>query len=79
MDVESSPNLLRPNRFIAQYPNIATPGSLRWQLNNSSINGLAAAGAVIRKHTRPDSKRPIVFIDVARYFDWLRSESKAAA
>lgn len=71
--------LLRPNRFIQLHPNIATAGSLRWQLSNSATNGLDAAGAVIRKHTRPDSKRPIVYIDVPKYFAWLRGDAKFTA
>ena len=71
--------LVRPNRFVQLYPDIATSGSLRWQLNNSASNGLDACKAVIRKHTRPNSKRPIVYIDVPRYFQWLRGEVKAAA
>lgn len=77
--VPATNNLVRPNRFIQLYPEVASVGSLRWQLNNSSSNGLDAAGAVIRKHTRPDSKRPIVYIDVPKYFAWLRSDAKAAA
>jgi len=72
-------NLVRPNRFTQLYPEVATVGALRWQLNNSASNGLDAARAVIRKHTRPDSKRPIVYIDVPRYFAWLRGDAKAVA
>lgn len=72
-------DLLRPNSFIKRFPEIATAGSLRWQLNNSASNGLDAAGAVIRKHMRPESKRPIVLIDVPRYFRWLRGDVGAAA
>jgi hypothetical protein len=71
--------LVRPNRFIQLYPNVATSGALRWQLNNSGSNGLDAAGAVIRKHMRPDSTRPIILIDVPRYFRWLRGDANAAA
>lgn len=77
--VSASNNLVRPNRFTQLYPEVATVGALRWQLNNSASNGLDAAGAVIRKHTRPGSKRPIVYIDVPRYFAWLRGDAKAAA
>jgi hypothetical protein len=71
-------DLLRPNSFVRRFPEIATAGSLRWQLCNSGTNGLDEAGAVIRKHTRPDSKRPIVYIDVPRYFRWLRGDKQAA-
>jgi hypothetical protein len=74
-----STDLVRPNTFIQRVPDIATAGSLRWQLNRSSENGLDASGAVIRKHTCSHSKRPIVFIDVPAYFRWLRGDAKAVA
>jgi hypothetical protein len=79
MEAAASTELVRPNRFLERFPDIATAGSLRWQLTHSAANGLDAAGAVIRKHTRPESKRPIVFINVPAYFRWLNSESRAAA
>jgi hypothetical protein len=72
-------DLVRPARFLQRYPDIASSGSLRYQLHNSGNNGLDAAGAVIRKHTNPGSKRPIVFIDVPRYFRWLRGDMADAA
>jgi hypothetical protein len=71
--------LVRPNRFIQLFPNVATSGALRWQLNNSASNGLDAAGAVIRKRVRPESTRPIVLIDVPKYFRWLRGDAGAAS
>jgi hypothetical protein len=77
--LHESTDLVRPNKFIQRFPDIATAGSLRWQLNRSSENGLDASGAVIRKHTCPHSKRPIVFIDVPAYFRWLRGDAKVAA
>jgi len=72
-------NLVRVNRFVQLYPDVATESALRWQLNNSATNGLDAAQAVIRKHTGPNSKRPMVYIDVPRYFQWLRGDAKAVA
>jgi len=72
-------DLLRPNTFVQRFPDVVAIGGLRWQLNHSASNGLDAAGAVIRKHTRPNSKRPIVYIDVPKYFAWLRSDTKVAA
>lgn len=71
--------LVRPNRFIQLFPNVATSGALRWQLNNSASNGLDAAGAVIRKHISSESRRPIVLIDVPKYFKWLRGDVGVAA
>lgn len=71
--------LLRPNRFIQLYPNITTASSLHWQLVNSARNGLDQSGAVIRKYMRPEAKRAVIYIDVPRYFAWLRGDSKAAA
>jgi len=79
MQDTTTPELLRPNKFVECYPNIATLGALRWQLNHSAANGLDDIGAVIRKLTRPESKRPIVYIDVPKYFAWLRSDAKAVA
>lgn len=75
LDMSASTDLVRPNSFIRRFPEIATVGALRWQLNNSSVNGLDRAHAIIRKHTRPDSKRPMVFIDVPAYFRWLRGDN----
>lgn len=77
--LDAAADLLRPDGFIKRFPDIVTIGSLRWQLHNSARNGLDAAGAIIRKHTRPDSKRPIVYIDTAAYFRWLRNDAGAAA
>ena len=71
--------LLRPKQFSQTYPNIASEKSLRHQLLLSGSNGLDAAGAVIRKRVNPESHKPLVFIDVERYFAWLRSEGRAAA
>ena len=79
IDKNQAGDLLRPNSLAQRYPDLVTPGGLRWQLHNSASNGLDAAGAVIRKFTRPDSRRPIVIIDVPRYFAWLRGEPRQAA
>ena len=79
MDGQENTELLRPNRFAETYPHIASIASLRWQLVNSSRNGLDVAGAVVRKHTGHSSRRPIVFINVPAYFRWLRNETGAAA
>lgn len=74
----ASTDLERPGAFVKRFPNIVSEGALRHQLNFSAANGLDAAGAVIRKHTRPDSKRPIIFINVPAYFRWLSSDARAA-
>jgi hypothetical protein len=74
-----STDLVRPNTFLQRFPDVATAGGLRWQIHNSATNGLDHAHAVIRKHARPNSKRPIVFIDVPKYFRWLRGDAEKAA
>ena len=72
-------DLLRPEEFARRFPNLVTFGSLRAQLWRSAHNGLDAAGAVIRKYPSANARRPKVFIDPARYAQWLRSDAKAAA
>jgi hypothetical protein len=76
---DAATDLLRPNSFIKRFPEIATYGSLRWQLNQSASNGLDKAGAVIRVRPSWDSKRAMVYIDVPRYFRWLRGDARSAA
>ena len=76
---DAATDLARPIDFVKRFPAIVTEGALRHQLNYSAANGLDACGAIIRKHVQPNSKRPIIWIDVPRYFQWLRGEVKVAA
>jgi hypothetical protein len=73
----TSSRLVRPNRFVELFPDVVTSGALRSQINNSRSNGLDAA--VLRKYVQPGSKRPIVLIDVPKYFEWLRGDDAKAA
>jgi hypothetical protein len=57
-------DLLPPNAFAARYPNLTTPGGLRWQIFCANQNGLEAAGAIVRRGRR-------VFVVVPRYMDWM--------
>lgn len=69
-------NLRRPNQLLSERPEL-TPGGLRWQLHNSSVNGLDKVGAVLRVRSVPGARRPIVFIDVAKYDEWLAAGGAA--
>lgn len=57
-------DLLPPNTFAARYPNLTTPGGIRWQIFCADHNGLADAQAIVRRGRK-------VFIVVPRYLDWL--------
>lgn len=67
-------NLKTVNQIVADTPAL-TYGGVRWDIFNSSNNGLAESGAIIRKGRR-------IYLDEDLYFKWLRkhaSESTAAA
>jgi hypothetical protein len=56
--------------FVQRHANIASPGSLRWQIFCSAQNGLDEAGAILRRGRK-------VFIVVPRYMDWLVGQGNA--
>jgi hypothetical protein len=55
---------LSVKKFVERYPNLGTEGSLRWQVFCAEENGLARAGAIVRRGRR-------LLICVPRYVGWL--------
>ena len=47
-------------------------GGVRWQIFNEDRNGLREAGAILKVRKRR-------YVDVPRYFTWLRAGSRRAA
>lgn len=66
----ASANAVRPDDLLTvrdmamRYPNLGTVATFRWQIFNETNNGLAEAGAVVRRGGK-------VFIVVPRYLDWV--------
>jgi hypothetical protein len=76
MSTEPNSNILRIPQFVAAHPQF-TADSIRWQIHNADNNGLAKSGAIIRLKSRPDAKRGALYLDVDRYFQWMRSQASA--
>ncbi len=64
-------DLMRPKAFAYRYPDVISESGLRWIIFNANRNGLLEYGAVIRVGRS-------VYIDVARFRDWLTSHRVAA-
>ncbi len=63
------PNLETVKTLTKKYPNVITPGGLRWEIFNADKNGLSESGAIIR-HGRK------ILINADLYFEWLCSQKK---
>ena len=57
-------DLLPVKDMARRHSNVCTESSLRWEIHNAKDNGLAEAGALVRKGRR-------VFINVPRYLEWM--------
>lgn len=59
--------------FCRRNPHIfASEQSVRWYLRDRDTNGLLETGAVVELRASKDSQRPRVFIDEARFLEWMR-------
>jgi len=59
------------NQILEAIPGL-TPGGIRWDLFNAEQNGLAEAGAIIRRGRR-------ILLDEERYLEWMRARSAKTA
>ena len=59
-------------QFVRQFPNFGTEASLRWQIFCAEQNGLAEAGAIVRRGRR-------VFLVVPRYVACMTGEQRDKA
>ncbi len=62
--------LRRPDAFCQEHPEFTT-GQVRWWIHNSSDNGLAELGAIVRIGRA-------VYLDVPRFFKWIDKHRSAA-
>jgi hypothetical protein len=65
-------DLLTVREFALRFPNLGSEASLRWQIFCADLNGLTAAGAIVRRGRR-------VFLNVPRYMAAVAGESTKAA
>lgn len=76
---QAEPPLPTPPRQIVTVNQLAKmvtayqgkPGAIRWQIFNSTANGLKESGAIIRNGRR-------ILIDVENYFAWQTGNREAA-
>jgi hypothetical protein len=57
-------DIVTPETFAQQYPDIATPFGIKWQIRNRHHNGLSDAGAVVVINGKTKLVR-------SRYTRWL--------
>jgi hypothetical protein len=65
-------DLLTVRDFALRFPNLGSEASLRWQIFNAELNGLAEAGAIIRLGRK-------VFIHLPNYMAVLARSAREAA
>jgi hypothetical protein len=65
-----TPNLRTVSQFVEKHPAF-TNGSLRSLIFNAEANGLINYGGIIRVGRK-------VFIDEAKFFDWVAAQNRAA-
>lgn len=76
----ATPNELRRLKdFAAQNPEAGSLDALRWQIRNRRVNGMLESGAVVEFYPGEKHTRPVLFIDVPRYWRWQRGECRRTA
>ena len=64
-------DVLPVSTLVANFPNLGSAGSIRWQIFCAGQNGLEESGAIIRRGSR-------VFVVLPRYMRWLTRRQRAA-
>ena len=70
MTTQTTPNYLTVNQFVNQHLAFNV-GGIRANIFNSSTNGLAKSGAIVRIGRK-------VLINQQKFFAWIESQQKAA-
>jgi hypothetical protein len=58
---------------------VATRSSLAWWMRYRATNGLLASGAIIEKRISPTARKPVLYVNRARFIAWLSQSDAQAA